>query len=61
MLAPFTRQRLRMLFAAAKHDDLEALSGLTPAIDRTFPLADAADAIDYLTGGHARGKVVLTI
>ena len=34
---------------------------LTPVIDRTYPLAQAPQAIDYLTQGHARGKVVITI
>ena len=34
---------------------------LTPAIDRAFPLADAAKAISYVTEGHARGKVVVTV
>jgi NADPH:quinone reductase-like Zn-dependent oxidoreductase len=29
-------------------------------IDRTYPLADAAEAVRYLEGGHARGKVVVT-
>jgi NADPH:quinone reductase-like Zn-dependent oxidoreductase len=32
-----------------------------PVIDRTYPLADTADAIRYLEQGHARGKVVVTV
>jgi NADPH:quinone reductase-like Zn-dependent oxidoreductase len=34
---------------------------VTPVIDRTFPLAQAADAIRYLETGRARGKVVVTV
>jgi NADPH:quinone reductase-like Zn-dependent oxidoreductase len=41
--------------------DLEALSALTPAIDRVFPLAEVPEAIRYVAGGHARGKVVVTV
>jgi NADPH:quinone reductase-like Zn-dependent oxidoreductase len=34
---------------------------LTPVIDRTFPLSEAAEAIRYLAEGRARGKVVITV
>jgi NADPH:quinone reductase-like Zn-dependent oxidoreductase len=34
---------------------------LAPVIDRTYPLAEAPHAIEYLEQGHARGKVVVTI
>jgi NADPH:quinone reductase-like Zn-dependent oxidoreductase len=34
---------------------------VTPAIDRTYPLSDVADAIRYLQAGHVRGKVVVTL
>jgi NADPH:quinone reductase-like Zn-dependent oxidoreductase len=34
---------------------------VTPAIDRTYPLSEAADAIQYLHDGQARGKVVITV
>ena len=32
-----------------------------PVIDRSYTLADAAEAIRYLEQGHARGKVVITV
>ena len=32
-----------------------------PVIDRTFPLAEAAEAMRHLGGGHARGKVVVAV
>jgi NADPH:quinone reductase-like Zn-dependent oxidoreductase len=65
--SPFTRQRLRMLLSLEKQADLETLAALagdgkvTPAVERTFPLARAADAIRHLEQGLARGKVVVTI
>jgi NADPH:quinone reductase-like Zn-dependent oxidoreductase len=34
---------------------------VTPAVDRTYPLHETAAAIRYVTGGRARGKVVVTI
>jgi NADPH:quinone reductase-like Zn-dependent oxidoreductase len=30
-------------------------------VDRTYPLADVAEAIRYLEAGHARGKVIVTV
>jgi NADPH:quinone reductase-like Zn-dependent oxidoreductase len=66
-LSPFVSHNLRNFIAANNKDDLLALKDLieagqvTPAIDRTFPLNEAADAIGFLTDGHAAGKVVITI
>ena len=40
---------------------LVAAGSLTPAVDRTFPLERAADAVDHLTDGAVRGKIALTI
>jgi NADPH:quinone reductase-like Zn-dependent oxidoreductase len=34
---------------------------LTPVIDRQYPLAETADAIAYVEGGHARAKVVIAV
>ena len=34
---------------------------VTPVLDRTFPLADLADALRYVGEGHAKGKVVIEI
>ena len=34
---------------------------VTPLIDRTYPLAQAARAVSHVEGGHARGTVVLRI
>jgi NADPH:quinone reductase-like Zn-dependent oxidoreductase len=61
LLNPFTKQRLRSVLAVTTATDLDRLADLTPVVDRTFPLADAAAAVDYVAAGKAKGKVVLTV
>ncbi len=67
LLSPFVGQRLRGLNAKVNQRDLHTLSELieagkvTPAIDRTYPLVEAPEAIRYLQEGHPRGKVVITV
>jgi NADPH:quinone reductase-like Zn-dependent oxidoreductase len=34
---------------------------VTPVIDRTYRLPEVPEAIRYLEGGHARGKVVISV
>jgi NADPH:quinone reductase-like Zn-dependent oxidoreductase len=34
---------------------------VTPSVDRTYPLARAADAEEWLEHRHVRGKIVLTV
>ena len=41
--------------------DLIEAGKVTPVIDRTYPLDQAADAIRYLELGHVAGKVVVTV
>ncbi|WP_067844459.1 NAD(P)-dependent alcohol dehydrogenase [Nocardia lijiangensis] len=41
--------------------ELAEAGKLTPVIDRTYPLSEAATAIHYLETEHARAKVVLTV
>ena len=59
------RHRIRSLLALVRETDLLALCELVeagkvkPAVDRTFSLSEAAQAIDYVVGGKTRGKVVL--
>jgi NADPH:quinone reductase-like Zn-dependent oxidoreductase len=66
-LSPFVRQKLGFFVAGENAADLVVLTGLVeagklaPAIDRTFPLAEAPAAVDYLTSGRARGKVVVEV
>jgi NADPH:quinone reductase-like Zn-dependent oxidoreductase len=67
LTSTFVSQRLCALIARENADDLRTLAQLidagsvTPRLDRTYPLAQAAEAIDYLAEGHAAGKVALTI
>jgi NADPH:quinone reductase-like Zn-dependent oxidoreductase len=41
--------------------DLAAVGALRPVIDRTFELADIAEAHRYVATGHKRGNVVITV
>ncbi|WP_159706310.1 NAD(P)-dependent alcohol dehydrogenase [Arthrobacter sp. 18067] len=66
-LSPFIRQRLTMIVGTQKAADLEFLAGLleagtiTPAIHRTYPLAQVPEAMRYFDAGNVRGKVAITI
>jgi len=67
VLSPFVRQKLGTWISKENEEDLQTLRELveagkiTPAVDRTFPLGEAPEAIRYLREGHARGKVVVTV
>jgi NADPH:quinone reductase-like Zn-dependent oxidoreductase len=41
--------------------DLLAAGNVTPVLDRSYPLVEAAEAVRYLEKGHARGKIVVTV
>jgi NADPH:quinone reductase-like Zn-dependent oxidoreductase len=65
--SPFVSQALTSSTVKPTGDDLVVLAGMleagtvTPVIDRTYPLAEVADALAYLEAGHTRGKTVLTV
>jgi NADPH:quinone reductase-like Zn-dependent oxidoreductase len=67
MLSSFVGQKLVSFINRENHEDLIVLKDLiesgkvTPVIDKTYPLADAAEAIRYLVDGRVKGKVVITI
>jgi NADPH:quinone reductase-like Zn-dependent oxidoreductase len=67
LLSPFLRQRLGTFVSVTRQTELLALKELAeqervrPVIDRSYPLAEAAAAVDHLRQGHPLGKVVLTI
>ena len=67
MLSPFTSQRLTTLICSENTQDLQALTELIesgqvrPVIDRTYPLSQITQAIQYLRDGHAQGKVVVNL
>jgi NADPH:quinone reductase-like Zn-dependent oxidoreductase len=63
----FLQQRLAMLVGFVKPETLQALAeilrqpGVTPAIDRCFPLDEAADAMRALVSSQVLGKLVLRV
>jgi NADPH:quinone reductase-like Zn-dependent oxidoreductase len=67
VISHFTSQKFVMIFAELKREDLATLADLmqsgklTPVIDRTYKLSDAAEALRYLERGHAHGKVIVTM
>ncbi len=66
LLSPFVRQRLRMFVSTVRSRDLLALTELVdrgavrPLVDRTYPLAEAPDAVRQLVAGTVTGKLVVT-
>ena len=64
---PFVSQRLRPLPSRQNREELLAVTGLiedgkvTPVVDRTYPLAETAQAVRTVEQGHARGKLVITV
>jgi NADPH:quinone reductase-like Zn-dependent oxidoreductase len=66
-LSVFVRQRLTFFVSKERASDLERLTefieagSLTPSIDRTYPLEQAAEAMRHLEAGKARGKIAITI
>jgi NADPH:quinone reductase-like Zn-dependent oxidoreductase len=67
LLSVFVSQRLTAFLARERRadlvtvGDLAASGAITPAIDRAFPLSQAAAALGHLAAGRARGKVVISI
>jgi NADPH:quinone reductase-like Zn-dependent oxidoreductase len=67
LLSVFVRQRLALLASKERASDLEKLTVLledgrvAPPLDRTFPLADAPEAMRLLARGEIRGKVAITV
>ncbi|NNF89682.1 MAG: NAD(P)-dependent alcohol dehydrogenase [Acidimicrobiia bacterium] len=67
LLSLFVGQKMIPFSAKPRRADFETLTEMieagkvSPVIDRTHPLAEAAEAMEYLDAGHARGKVVITI
>lgn len=63
----FVSQHMGMMLASLEQSDLNVLADmmrsgkLTPVIDRKYAFKDLPEAMTYLEGGHAAGKVVVTI
>ncbi|HEX2312771.1 MAG TPA: NAD(P)-dependent alcohol dehydrogenase [Thermomonospora sp.] len=67
LASPFVGQRIASVQWKPNSTDLRFLAGLmekerlAPVIDRTYPFAELPEALRYIEGGHARGKVALTL
>ncbi|MBE1533147.1 NAD(P)-dependent alcohol dehydrogenase [Actinomadura algeriensis] len=67
LTAPFVRRRIAKVSWKPNSTDLEFLAGLiekeriAPVIDRTYPFAELPEALRHIEGGHARGKVAVTL
>ena len=66
-LSVFNPNQGRPFYAPVRKQDLLDLKDLieagriTPIIGKSYPLAQTAEAMDYVGGGHARGKVAITM
>jgi NADPH:quinone reductase-like Zn-dependent oxidoreductase len=67
LISALVHQKMTTFICNENHKDLIVLKeliesgNLTPVIDRTYPLAEAPEAIRYLQDGRVRGKVVITV
>jgi NADPH:quinone reductase-like Zn-dependent oxidoreductase len=65
LLGPFVEQEFVTLLASLNKDDLVLLGdlmqsgGVTPVLDRSFPLSEVPAALRYSEEGHARGKIIV--
>jgi NADPH:quinone reductase-like Zn-dependent oxidoreductase len=65
MLAPFVDQKLVFFVADVDAPDLELFAQLMregklkTVIDRRYSLEQAGPGLDYIGGGHARGKIIV--
>ncbi len=67
LLSPLVSQKLPSFLTRWSSQDLTLIRDLieagkiTPVIDSTYPLSEAAAAMRHLEQGHARGKIVITV
>jgi NADPH:quinone reductase-like Zn-dependent oxidoreductase len=67
VLSRFVSQNFVMFIARRSKEDLTIMRELMeagkviPVIDKRYRLSEVPEAIRYLAGGHARGKVVITV
>ncbi|NNF10473.1 MAG: NAD(P)-dependent alcohol dehydrogenase [Acidimicrobiia bacterium] len=67
LVSPFVPQRLKAVLSKPNQEDLKVLAGLVesgeliPRVEATYPLAQAAQAIELVGAGKSRGKTVVTI
>jgi NADPH:quinone reductase-like Zn-dependent oxidoreductase len=67
ILFRFGGQKFSNFLVSMNADDLVVLKEMieagdvTPVIDRSYPLAEARQAMDHVGAGHSRGKVAITV
>lgn len=67
LMSKLRRRAVRFFVATIRRDDLAYLASLLETgtvrsvIERTYPLAESAEALASLGEGHARGKLVVTV
>jgi NADPH:quinone reductase-like Zn-dependent oxidoreductase len=71
LLGPWIRRstgkKIRVLAVRPNVEDVDFVKELieagkvTPVIDKRYPLSEVPEAIGYVGGGHAQGKVVITV
>jgi NADPH:quinone reductase-like Zn-dependent oxidoreductase len=67
VLSLLVGQRLRPVLAKERSSDLDVLrgdveaGGVTPAVDRTYPLADVPEAVRYMRSSAVCDKVVISV
>lgn len=67
LLSPISGRKLGTFIASEngailrRLDDLIESGQVRPAVDRSFPLDQAPEAIEYMLSGKARGKTVISI
>jgi NADPH:quinone reductase-like Zn-dependent oxidoreductase len=67
VISLFTSQNLHPFLSQYERGDLTALSEMIragdvePVVGKTYPLVEAADALEYVGRRHARGKTVVTV
>jgi NADPH:quinone reductase-like Zn-dependent oxidoreductase len=65
--SPFLSQNIRTFSPTVGGESLDQLRDMiesgtvTPAIDRTYPLSDTAEAVRYFAEEHAHGKIVISL
>ncbi len=67
LLSRFTDHKFERYMTRIDETDLKFLGDLmakgkvTPFVEKTYPMAETAEALRYFGEGHARGKIVITI
>ncbi|MEM9137997.1 MAG: NAD(P)-dependent alcohol dehydrogenase [Cyanobacteria bacterium P01_F01_bin.42] len=67
LISKITGLKVTALAMKTKLDDLNSVKEwleagkIYPHIDRRYPLGEVPDAIRYLEGGHAQGKIVINV